>query len=165
MNIEKELRDALLAMSEVTDIVGTRIWSEWFRTETIPAIVFEFDSEDQETDLAGKGGKTVGVVNLICRADTRKASRDLSEAVRLNGTDPGTGLAGYAGTEVMRVVTRGSGSVEERDGDTITLRAVSTTFKATLLGQIPSITPKAEGSNAHWYDTNMSFELQWYEGR
>ena len=137
MNIEKELRDALVAMEAVTAIVSTRIWDEWFRTETTPSIVFEFDTEDQENDLGGKGGKVIGDINVICRADTRAASRDLAEAVRLNGTDPGTGLAGYT----------------------------SSTVNATLLGQQPVATPKSEGSNDHWYDTNMNFELQWWEGR
>lgn len=137
MNIEKELRSVLLAMSAVTDLVVARIWDEWFRTEDVPSIVYEFDSETQENDLGGLGGLVIGDVNIICRADTRAASRALALAVRLNGTSPGTGLAGYS----------------------------STKFDAWLDAQAAAAVPKGEGSNAYWYDTNMGFVLKWYEGR
>ena len=97
MNIERELRTALLAMSSVTDIVVARIWDEWFRTSDVPSIVYEFDNEPWQDTLGGGEGIVIADVNIICRAETRVASRQLSDAVRLNGTNPGTGLAGYKG--------------------------------------------------------------------
>ena len=133
--VEEELRTALRAMSEVTDIVGTRIWDEWFRTNTYPAIVFEIDSENRENGLSGRGGLVYASVNIICRADTRSDSRALAEAVRVNGdVQPGTGLAGYSGT-----------------------------FDAWLEDMQPAAIPKNDKSNAHWYDINMSFVLSWEE--
>lgn len=138
MNIEKHLRDVLRSLSAVTDIVGDRIWDEWFRTDEIPAIAFEIDNEAQEPDLIGKGGETVADVTIICRAATRAAARDLAEAVARNKTDPGTGLAGYS----------------DRNR-----------FKSTLESQVMVANIQDESMNDYWYDVEMSFEVQWYEGR
>ena len=133
--LEEELRTALLAMSDVTDIVGTRIWDEWFRTDTYPAVVFEIDNENRENGLNGRGGRVYADVNVLCRADTRSASRTLSEAVRVNGdTQPGRGLAGYTGN-----------------------------FDAWLEDVQTAAVPKDDKSNAHWYDVNMSFVVSWAE--
>ena len=133
--VEEELRKALLGMSTVTAIVGTRIWDEWFRNETHPAIVFEIDSERRENSLDGRGGMVFADVNIICRATTRLASRQLAEAVRLNGTSsPGTGLAGYSGT-----------------------------FDAWMDDMVSAAVPRGDSGNNYWYDTNMSFVLSWSE--
>lgn len=136
--LEDELRAALLAMSAVADIVGTRIYTDTFWSDTYPAICFEVDSEDRENTLTGRGGIDTGMVfadvNVICRADTRAASRTLAEAVRVNGTTPGTGLAGYTGT-----------------------------FDAWLEDEQPAAVPKDDKSNAHWFDVNMSCTLSWEE--
>jgi len=133
--IEEELRTVLLAMSAVTDIVGTRIWDEYFRNDTYPAIVFEIDSENRENALNGRGGMVFADVNIICRADTRLASRTLAEAVRVNGDiSPGTGLAGYSGN-----------------------------FDAWLEDMQMAAVPKNDKGNAHWYDVNMSFVISWSE--
>ena len=135
MIIEEELRAALKAMTAVTTIVGDRIWDEWFRSETIPAIVFEIDIESPQNDISGRGGLVFAEVNVICRAATRAASRTLAEAVRTNGSiSPGSGLAGYTGD-----------------------------FDAVLEDMQAAAVPKNEGSNAYWYDTNMSFRISWTE--
>lgn len=135
MIIEESLRAALKSMTAVTAIVSDRIWDEWFRTATVPAIVFEIDTENPANDLSGRGGLVYADVNIICRAATRAASRTLAEAVRTNGSiSPGSGLAGYSGD-----------------------------FDAVLEDTQPAAVPKAEGSNAYWYDTNMSFSVSWEE--
>jgi len=135
MNIEIELNKTLLGMTAVVALVGDRVWDEWFRTSVVPAIVFEIDTENRENDISGRGGLVFADVNIICRADTRAASRELAEAVRMNGsTSPGSGLAGYSGA-----------------------------FDAVLDDTQPAAVPKGEGSNAYWYDTNMSFTMSWPE--
>ena len=135
MIIETELSKALLGMTAVTGIVVDRVWDEWFRSDTLPAIMFEIDSENRENDLGGRGGLVFADVSINCRADTRVASRALSEAVRTNGdTSPGSGLAGYSGE-----------------------------FDAVLEDTPPAAVPKSEGSNDYWYDTNMSFTMSWSE--
>ena len=135
MNIERELRDALLSMSAVTTIVGTRVWCEWFRTDVLPAVVFEIDDETQQNAVSGKGSLILADVNIICRANTRAKSRELAEAVRTNGTSPGTGLAGWYGD----------------------------LFTAILESRTPAAIPKEEGSTDYWYDMNLGFSLHWNE--
>ena len=134
MNIEKELRDALVAMDAVTALVSTRIWDEWFRTSTLPAVVYEFDYEDMEPTLEGTCGHVIASVNIICRADTRADSRDLAEAVQTNGTTPGTGLNGY-----------------------------DDTFQAFCESRANAAVPKSEGSNDYFYDTNLDYRIHFYE--
>src|ERR1043166_5680038 len=56
------------------------------------------DQEDQQVDLSGRGGGVASKIGITCIASTFLAAWTLSEAVRTNGTNPGTGLAGYAGT-------------------------------------------------------------------
>ena len=123
VNIERELRTALLDMTAVTDLVVARIWDEWFRTDEVPAIVYEFDNEVHQNAIDGRSGLVIADVNVICRANTRAESRALAEAVRNNGTDPGTGLAGFVG----------SGYVTERDEDVVTTRDGSVVITRTTL--------------------------------
>lgn len=133
--IEEELRAALLGMANVKAIVDTRIWDEWFRADTLPAIVFEIDSERRENDIGGRGGMVFADVNIVCRANTRSASRALAEAVRVNGdTSPGTGLAGY-----------------------------TKNFDAWLEDMQSAAVPKNDSGTSHWYDMNMSFVISWQE--
>lgn len=134
MVIEQELAKALAGMEKVRAIAADRIWDEWFRSNVTPAIVFEVDVENPQNSLDGRGGLVFADVNVICRAETRAKSRELTEAVRVNGTDPGTGLAGYSGA-----------------------------FDAVLDDMQSAAVPKNDGSDQHWYDTNMSFTLSWSE--
>ena len=83
---EEAVRAALLSLSAVTDLVADRVWASWFRTPSLPAIVMEFDSEDEETDLSGKGGFVVAECNLICRAATIAGARALATQMKdMNG--------------------------------------------------------------------------------
>ena len=136
--IESLMRAALLTMDAVTAIVGTgddaKIRADHADEEDVPPyIVIEVDDENHMNDLTGKGGRRLAAVNVLCRGLTRLASRTLSEAVRLNGTDPGTGLAGYGST------------------------VLSTVLDCWLEDEALAIVPRAEGSKRKWYDVNMSF--------
>lgn len=142
-SIESLIRAALLDMSAVITLVGTgdnaKIRADHpdegsaDEAETPPYIVIEVDDEDHMNDLTGKGGRRMATVNLLCRGLTRAASRTLSEAVRVNGTNPGTGLAGYGGM------------------------VLSTVLDCWLEDESLAIVPRAEGSKRKWYDVNMSF--------
>lgn len=136
--MEELVRAALLTFDTVTALVGSgssaRIRSDNLRqNETLPAIIIEVDDERYPNDLTGTSGRMYGDVNLICRDTTRKKSRALATAVRLDGTDPGTGLHGYGGT------------------------VLSTKLDAWLNDIVPSRTPRDDKSDRHWYDINMSF--------
>ncbi|KKK83024.1 hypothetical protein LCGC14_2797550 [marine sediment metagenome] len=104
--VEESIRALLLTLSTVTDKVGTgtaaRIRPDRLYQaddKTLAAVIVEVDDEEKLNTLDGLGGRVMASVNLKCRARSSKAaSRALAEAVRVNGTDPGTGLAGYTGT-------------------------------------------------------------------
>ena len=137
--IEELLRAALLTMDAVTAIVGegdaAKIRADHpEESDDPPYIVIEIDNEDHLNDLMGKGGRTQVGINLVCRGLTRKRSRVLSEAVRINGTDPGTGLAGYGGTVLLTVLD------------------------CWLEDEVLSDVPRGDGSKRRWYDVNMSFQ-------
>jgi hypothetical protein len=114
--IEESLRAFLLTLSAVTDLTGTgalaRIRPDRLEfREVIPAdkaaVIIEVDSERPLNTLDGLGGRVYDDVNLKCRSTQKKVARELAEAIRTNGTDPGTGLAGYhgaAGTQTIDAV-------------------------------------------------------------
>ncbi len=142
--MEELVRAALLTFDTVTTLVGTgndaRIETDGIdENDSLPAIIVEVDDERYPNDLSGRSGRMYGDVNLICRAIDRKGSRALATAVRLHGTDPGTGLHGYDGT------------------------VLSTVLEAWLTDIVLSRTPWGRGlqrsdvSDRHWYDVNMSF--------
>mgnify|MGYP002631519982 CR=1 len=99
--------DALVAylktLTAVTAIVGTgddaRIRPDRLEdSDTRPCIVIEVEDEDPANDLTGTGGLVFTDVSIYSIARTKAAARALAEAIRLNGTDPGTGLAGCHAT-------------------------------------------------------------------
>lgn len=105
MTIEDDIRTVLLTFSEVTDLVGAgasaRIRPDRLHhddDETLQHVIIEVDNETPQNGLDGLGGLLYSEVTLRCRGRTKALARALAEAIRLNGTDPGTGLAGYAGT-------------------------------------------------------------------
>jgi len=137
-SVETLLYQFLKTKSAVTDLVGgstaPRIRPDRLhQADTLPAVIIEVDTSDHCNTLDGLGGLVFSEVNVICRASTRAGSRALAEAVRVNGTDPGTGLAGASGSYG------------------------GTSFDAVLEDEVTSYTPAGDGSDQGWYDTNMSF--------
>ncbi len=140
--LEADLRAYLLTLTPVTALVGTgatarirpdRLHESDDRTQ--PAVIIEVDSEDPENDLMGVGGLVYASVNLRCRALEKEDSRSLAEAIRLNGTDPGTGLAGFSGT------------------------AGSMSIDAVLENTSTSFVKDDDGSDQGFYDTNCLYEI------
>ena len=76
-------RTRLLAVSAVTDLVGTRVyWEALPQGATLPAIVLELNtSECIDRHLAGTGVLFESSVNVYCYADTHTASVALGDAV------------------------------------------------------------------------------------
>lgn len=142
--LEANLRTLLLTFSGVTALTGTgdsarirpdRLHKDDVIPATKGAVIIEIDNEDPQNDLSGKGGLVFADVNLVCRAHTKAIARTLAEAIRLNGNDPGTGLAGYSGTV-------GTDKIDA------VLEAVSSTF-----------TPEDDGSDEGWYDVYCSYTV------
>lgn len=105
MSIEADIRTLLLTFNAVTALVGTS-YSARIRPyrlqqdddETSEHIVIEVDNVDHLNTLDGLGGRVYADVTLRCIAPTLTRANALAEAVRVNGTNPGTGMAGYTGT-------------------------------------------------------------------
>lgn len=101
--IEATLTTYLKTLGAVTAIVGTgndaRIRPDRLEeSDSRPAIAIEIDDEDPQNSLDGLGGLVYADVSIFSSARTKTAARALAEAIRLNGTDPGTGLAGVCTT-------------------------------------------------------------------
>lgn len=141
--VVESLAAALLTMTAVTVKVGTgndaRIESRLDQDVTIPAkgtIVIELDATNPQNDLQGRGGLDYHDVNILVRAPTAAAATVLANAIRVNGTDPGTGLAGYSATPI------------------------DTLIDATLLNTVgPTQVFRDDGSTRPYWDVNMSFEV------
>lgn len=96
--IEAALRAMLSSFTAVTDLVGDRIRPDIMDIDDDPhAILVKVESEAIHSDLDGRGGLITASVIVDAIAYTRLESRKLEQLIRTNGTDPGTGLQGYAG--------------------------------------------------------------------
>ena len=138
-NIFNEISAALLTMPAVTSLVGSnpltcRIWNSWERVNAYPCLVIEIDKEEEQNDLGGVPDLVVAEVTITARDNSEAGAHALQQAVRNNGTSPGTGLAGYHGT-----------------------------FDAVLDDTVRSSTPKDTGGTANWYDQVMTFTMLWNE--
>lgn len=111
MAVEELIRTQLLRFDAVTDLVDARIYpdvvpqltdaeSRDMKAQAIylrPTIVIDMIEETPQNTLDGGDGMVIAAVSVRCIAQTKKVARQLAEAVRVNGTDPGTGLAGFNG--------------------------------------------------------------------
>lgn len=106
-SLENGMRQVLLSLGAVTAIAGTRIRPHKLSEEDDlrdppegqgPAIIIDVVRDDTAEDLSDDDPREgTARFEVACIALTKQAAHDLAEAVRTNGTDPGTGLAGYRG--------------------------------------------------------------------
>ncbi len=144
MSLSGDIRTALLAMNAVTVLVGTGAAAR-IRPDRLDDrddkdeehVIIEIDRMTPQNDLTGTGGLTYAEVNVSCRAATRTQVDALATAVKRNGTDPGTGLAGYGGS--------------------------GTAFHAVLEDEVDSETPREEGSQRAWYTVEQSYVMSYAE--
>ena len=93
MNIIQTVRQYLINVSGVTDLVGTRIYPEHLpQTITKPAIVLREVSGDSEQHLTDLSGLGYSRVRAQCYAETEAAAVAVRDAVRISG------LATHRGT-------------------------------------------------------------------
>ncbi len=146
MSVEDDLRTFLLTLGTVTSKVGTGddarirpdvLWED--DDDTQEAIVIEIDNEDPTNCLNGKGGRRYADVTLRCRARTKAKARALSKAVRVNGTNPGTGMAGM--TQTIN----------------------GTVYDAVLEDEQTIATPVSEGSDQYFWDVFSNYKVTWME--
>lgn len=140
--LEEAVRTVLLTLSGVTALVGAgddaRIRPDVLDDDdSLPAIGIEVQADEErnsldEDDTAGRAD-----VAIVCRATTRRGSRDLAEAVRTNGATPAAGFSAWSGTAGGMVLTP--------------------IYEDTVTGW----TDADEGTGAGWYDTLVSFTVLW----
>lgn len=100
--IEACLRAQLLTLSAVTALVGSgasariRPYRLWQKDDISAgaALIVRVNRDEPQNDLTHRGGVVISDVSIIACAETIEQARALAEAVRANGTDPGTGMAG-----------------------------------------------------------------------
>ena len=90
-------------------------------------------------DLAGTSLRRYADVTFRCQARTKAQARALALALKLNGTDPGTGLAGYGGT------------------------VNSTRYDAWLEDEQTSLVPADDGSDKAYYIVFSNYVITWAE--
>ncbi|MFA7121890.1 MAG: hypothetical protein WC277_10470, partial [Bacilli bacterium] len=112
--MEDAIRRKLLTLSAVTAITGTgdsalirpdRLHATDTLTATNAAVIVEVDDEEHLNDLEGKSRRRMSSVTLRCRSRQKARARVLAEAIRVNGMNPGTGLAGATWTDATDGLT------------------------------------------------------------
>jgi len=145
--IEDVVRDFLLTRTAVTAIVAKHptAGDPCIRPDTLhekdqlPAIVITVEEEDYHNDLSAKSGLARAMLTISCLAATRRDSRLLAEAVRVNGTNPGTGLAGFKGL---------AGGLQ---------------IHAQLNGSQTAFVAQGDKSDQGWYATDAAYEVDYPE--
>jgi hypothetical protein len=72
----------LKATAGVTALTSTRIWPDFRQSETLPAVVYEVDSDRPVNSAGGTTGTSEIAIAVTVYAATRTAARALSAAVR-----------------------------------------------------------------------------------
>ena len=146
MSIEEDIRTALLAMDAVAEFNGSGSgdtivirpdYLEEDDTSTTPHIVLDIDRDTPQNDISGVGGLRYVEVTITCRATTKADSKSLAEAVRVNGTNPGTGLAGYGGS--------------------------GTSFDAVLMDEVRAVESFDDNSGRWWHVAVQSYVASYTE--
>lgn len=146
MSVEDAIRRKLLTLSAVTAITGTgdsamirpdRLHATDTLTATNAAVIVEVDDEEHLNALDGKSRRRMSSVTLRCRSRQKARARVLAEAIRVNGTNPGTGLAGATWTD-------------STDG---------LTYAAWLEDTNSSFTPDVDGSDQGFYDVFCDYGI------
>lgn len=123
-SLEKATRAVLVGLPAVTAIVGQKIRPHKLgQKDRLPAILIEVPT-DETAECLGNSDPQSGqaVINVVCCAHTKAEAHAIAEAVRTNGTDPGTGLSGYSGaagdlTFDSAALVRTECDLETDDGD------------------------------------------------
>lgn len=99
MSMYKAIRARLIATSDVTDVVGARIYSEVApQTVDNPNIVFNVITISHENTMSTAASYATARVQVDCRATTRSAAGDLKDKVRVSLDD-------YSGTSGSVVIS------------------------------------------------------------
>ncbi len=129
-----DIRAYLLTLNALTQLVATRIRPDQ-RDEADgldDCVVIEIDSGEQFNDLAGDGGLVQLDVMFRCISRTALGAAAIGEAIRTNGTSPGSGLDGYEGSA-------GSGYLQATRQRWSELAVFNVSIRAPVRGRWPRL--------------------------
>lgn len=140
MTIEEAIRAKLLTMSAVTAITSTIRPDELSQKDVAPgqaAIIISVEDEEFDNDLSGTTNLVAARVIVSTVSGKRSMARSLAEAVRANGTNPGTGLAGCTvttGSLLFQAMLekRSAGFVANDDGSESGYYSVDSVYYCTF---------------------------------
>jgi len=123
-DILTDIRSLLLLMSDLTDVVGSRIRREGPEAadENDPVVILELPDGEQINTLAD-GGFCFADLVVRCRSTDIVEADAMAETVRTNNTDPSTGLDCFRGTAGNAAVIQcertqfGTTELQDDDGD------------------------------------------------
>lgn len=96
MRLEEAIRAKLLTFDAVTAITRVIRPDELLQSDVKDdalAIIIAVDSEEYDNDVDGTCNLVSANVTISAVGRKKTRARDLSDAIKNNGTDPGTGLA------------------------------------------------------------------------
>jgi hypothetical protein len=114
-DVQVAIRNYLLTRTDVTDIVGQRIYTDKLpQKATLPALTMRIQSESHEHALRGLVGIVATRIQFEAYASTRLVTNELCEAVFWSGIDAIKGT--YSGLDIRGVMVEdGRRSFEDDD--------------------------------------------------
>lgn len=126
------MRSKLLTVSDVTDIVGTRIRPDKLsQQETLPAIAYVQITSDHLRGVGGPVGLSEVRVLVGCFADTHIAAEDLGDKVRL-ALDHVSGTFGSESVDVCMLESMDHDFLDPIDSSDQATFVTNMIFKITL---------------------------------
>lgn len=142
MTIEEAVAAQLLTMSAVTAITSTirpddMLMSDLPRGDGAAAVLIGDLQEHFENDIDGTCSLVAARLTIAAVCRNKARARALSEAIRTNGTDPGTGLAGANVTTgdlpfMAMLEERSAGMVWDQDGGDTGIHSVDSVYYLTF---------------------------------
>lgn len=116
--IEDAVRDYLLTLESVTELVGQRIRPGCLdEGDALPAVAITVDAEEQQNDLGASGGLVVAEVRVHAIAHSHRQARILAKLIAFNNTDPGSGLNGHSDEPIQSTELEGEVYTPVPEGD------------------------------------------------
>lgn len=145
MTIEEAIVATLQTFSAVTALTSTIRPDEFMLTDLkqdggdAAGILISVEEEDFDNTVDGETDMVQAIVSINAISKSKSRARALSEAIRLNGTNPGTGLAG------IKVTT----------GDL--------PFDAMLQRRVTGYVPNDDGSDSGYRSVDSKYFVTFYQ--
>ncbi len=146
MTIEEAVRAKLLTQVAVTALTSTIRVDQLDQTDTpededTPCILITVDQETfEDQNIGGTTDLVTATMTISGISSDRAVARAVALAIAKNGTDPGTGLQGYA-----------------------TARNAALVWDSMLERRVAGYIPTPDGSDSGLYSVDSVFTVKYYE--